>query len=90
MARTKTVTIGGVEYKLQSVSPSWYWDTNDKYGMTGGRKRTREYMDTMFKNCVISPPEVKQNGIAHFDEQDDIASTGDLIREIESFLDERV
>ena len=30
MAKQKKVTVNGTEYTLQSVSPTWYYDTNDE------------------------------------------------------------
>ena len=58
MAKTKKVTVNGQEFELQSVSPSWYYDFNDECGNTGsGKRKSAKYMDGMFKNCVISPPE---------------------------------
>ena len=60
MAKQKKVTVNGTEYTLQSVSPTWYYDTNDECGNTGsGKKKSAEYMDRMFKNCVIAPAEVR-------------------------------
>ena len=39
MARQKKVTVNGTEFTLQSVSPSWYYETNDECGNTGSGKR---------------------------------------------------
>ena len=89
MAKTKTVTINGTEFQLQSVSPTWYLDHNDKTGMTGGKKKTADYMDGLFKNVVISPKEVQNEGIKYFDATDDIYTAEELLKEIESFLRER-
>lgn len=87
MAKTKTVKINGQEFTLQSVSPSWYYDFNDECGNTGGGKRkSTKYMDGMFKNCVTSPPEVKAEGMAYFDERDDLSTPEKLISAIEQFL----
>ena len=86
MAKTKTVTINGQEFALQSVSPTWYMEQNDKYGMTGGKKETAKYMDTLFRNVVTAPAEVTATGMAYFDEKEDIKSAVDLLKEIESFL----
>lgn len=87
MAKTKDVTVNGQEFKLQSVSPSWYFSTNDECGMTGGKKRdTSKYLDTMFKNVVVSPPEVAKNGLKYFDDQDDVKTPEKLIKAIEEFL----
>lgn len=89
MAKTKKVTIGEQEFTLQSVSPSWYYDFNDECGNTGSSKRkSAKYMDGMFKNCVISPPEVKAEGMAYFDEKDDLRTPEKLIGAIEQFLRE--
>lgn len=87
MAKTKEITIYGQPFTLQSVSPSWYYDFNDECGNTGGGKRkSTKYMDGMFKNCVISPPEVKADGMKYFDEKEDLRTAEKLIAEIESFL----
>lgn len=89
MAKTKDIKIGDQEFKLQSVSPSWYYDFNDECGNTGGGKRkSAKYMDGMFKNCVISPPEVKAEGMAYFDEKEDLRTPEKLISAIEQFLRE--
>lgn len=87
MAKTKNVTLDGQEFTLQSVSPSWYFETNDDCGMTGGGRRdTSKYLDTMFKNCVTSPAEVKSMGMAYFDDKEDVKMPEKLIRAIEQFL----
>lgn len=86
LARTETKIIRGVEYTLQSVSPKWYFDTNDRCGMTGDRKDMYAYMDAMIKNVVVSPPEVAAGGMRYFDAQEDIATPEALIKEIERFL----
>ena len=87
MAKQTKVTINGTEYTLQSVSPSWYMEQNDKYGMTGSGKRdTSKYMDIMFRNVVVTPAEVAQGGMTFFDQNDDIKTAVDLLKEIESFL----
>lgn len=89
MARQKKVTVNNVDYTLQSVSPQWYMETNDECGMTGGKRDTAKYIDTMFKNVVIAPAEIKEKGIEYFNEIEDIDSTEKLLKEIESFLRER-
>ena len=86
MAKQHKVTVGGQEFTLQSVSPTWYMEQNDKYGMTGGKKETAKYMDVMFRNCVIAPAEVANGGMTYFDEKEDIKTAVDLLKEIESFL----
>lgn len=89
MSKTKTVSIEGQEYTLQSVSPSWYFEQNDDCGMTGGGKRnTTKYLDTMFKNCVTAPAEVKSTGMSYFDDKEDVKTPEKLIKAIESFLRE--
>lgn len=89
MAKQKKVTVNGTEYTLQCVSPTWYYDTNDECGNTGsGKKKSAEYMDRMFKNCVIAPAEVRNQGMAYFDEQEDLKGPEALIKAIETFLRE--
>lgn len=90
MARTKTVTVDGVNYTLQSVTFTWYSNLTDLYvNPANGRKNTAKYADTLIKGCVTAPAEVAKNGISYFDEQDDLITPGELVREIESFLGER-
>ena len=73
MARQKKVTVNGTEFTLQSVSPSWYYETNDECGNTGsGKRKSAEYMDSM----------------AYFDEKDDLKTPEGLIKAIENFLRE--
>ena len=86
MAKTKKITIDGQEFTLQSVSPSWYYDFNDECGMTGGKRKTAKYMDGLCKNCVVSPPEIKAEGMAYFDAKDDIQTPEKLVGQIEQFL----
>ena len=89
MAKTKEITIGEQKFTLQSVSPSWYYDFNDECGNTGsGKRKSAEYMDRMFKNCVIAPAEVRNEGMAYFDEKDDLKTPEGLIKAIENFLRE--
>ena len=54
MAKKKEVLVNGNKFVLQSVSPRWYFDLNDRCGMTGGKKRTADYIDELFKNVVRS------------------------------------
>ena len=87
MAKQKKVTVNGVEYTLQSVSPKWYFDVNDRHGMTGGKKDTAGYLDEMFRNVVVEPAAVTAKGLDYFDEMDDgIATAEKLLMEVESFL----
>ncbi|MCI8442569.1 MAG: hypothetical protein HFG27_08570 [Provencibacterium sp.] len=90
MARTKTVTVNKQDYTLQSVSPSWYLQNSDRHRMTGsGTKDTAGYMDELIKNCVIEPAEVRQKGIAFFDDAEDLVSLTELVGAIETFLKSR-
>lgn len=89
MAKQKEVTINGQKFKLQSVSPRFYYEMNDSCGMTGNKKDTPKYLDEMFKNIVIEPKEVSVKGLDYFDDFDDIDTSEKLLIEIESFLRER-
>ena len=90
MARTKTVTVGGTDYQLQSATFAWYSNLNDLYiNPANGRKNTAKYVDALIKGCVTAPAEVAKGGLKYFDEQDDIATPSELVREIETFLAER-
>lgn len=90
MARTKTVTVGGTDYQLQSVTYSWYSNLTDLYiNPANGRKNTAKYVDALIKGCVTAPAEVSKGGLKYFDEQDDLATPSELVREIENFLAER-
>lgn len=86
MSKTAKITIDEQEYTLQSVSPSWYFRTNDECGITGGKRNTSDYIDKMLRNCVVSPPEIKAEGIKYFDDKEDIGTPEKLLREIERFL----
>ena len=90
MARTKTVTVGGTDYQLQSVTYSWYSNLTDLYiNPANGRKNTAKYVDALIKGCATAPAEVAKGGLKYFDEQDDLATPSELVREIENFLAER-
>lgn len=90
MARTKTVTVGGTDYQLQSATFAWYSNLTDLYiNPANGRKNTAKYVDALIKGCVTAPAEVAKGGLKYFDEQDDIATPSELVREIETFLAER-
>ena len=89
MAKKSGVTVNGTDYTLQSVSPQWYMEINDKYGMTGGKRDTAGYIDELLKNAVIEPKEVASEVIGYFNRNDDIDSTEKLLHEIESFLRKR-
>lgn len=91
MARTKTIVLNGEEYQLQSVTYSWYVNLIDLYiNPNSGRKNTAKYTDLLIKGCVITPIEVANRGVQYFDERDDIKTPGELAKEIEDFLGERV
>ena len=90
MARTKNITIDGIEYTLQSVNFTWYSNLTDLYiNPANGRKNTAKYADALIKGCVTSPPEVAKRGISFFDDEDDLLTPGELVKEIEIFLSER-
>ena len=90
MARTKTVLVNDVEYELQSVNFSWYSNLTDLYiNPAHGRRSTAKYTDALIKGCVVKPAEVAKAGLKFFDDQDDLATPGELVREIENFLAER-
>ncbi len=90
MTRTKQITVNDVDYTLQSVTFSWYSNLTDLYiNPANGRKNTAKYADALIKGCVTAPAEVAKGGIKFFDDQDDLATPGELVREIESFLGER-
>lgn len=90
MARTKTVLVNGVEYKLQSVNFSWYSELTDLYiNPARGRRHTAKYTDALIRGCVVEPADVAKNGLKSFDDLDDLATPGELVREIENFLAER-
>ena len=86
MAKQKEVVVNGNKFMLQSVSPRWYFDLNDRCGMTGGKRKTAEYIDELFKNVVIDPKEVSTKGFDYFEEAEDILTSEKLLGEIESFL----
>lgn len=90
MSRQKTITLNGTEYQLQSANFSWYTNLTDLYlHPASGRKNTARYADALIKGCVIAPAEVAKGGLKFFDEQDDIITPSELVREIENFLSER-
>ena len=86
MAKQKEVVVNGNKFMLQSVSPRWYFDLNDRCGMTGGKRKTAEYIDELFKNVVIDPKEVSTKGCDYFEEAEDILTPEKLLGEIESCL----
>jgi hypothetical protein len=90
MARTKTITIDGVDYTLQGVNFTWYTNLTDLYiAPASGRKNTAKYADALIRGCVTAPPEVAKGGLKYFDDMDDLGTPGELVREIETFLGER-
>lgn len=90
MARTKTVTVSGTDFSLQSVTFSWYSNLTDLYvNPANGRKNTAKYVDALIRGCVTAPAEVAKGGLKYFDEQEDLVTPSELAREIENFLSER-
>lgn len=90
MARTKNITVNGIDISLQSVTFTWYSNLTDLYvNPANGRKNTAKYADALIKGCVTAPKELAQNGLKYFDEQDDLTTPGELVHEIENFLAER-
>lgn len=90
MARKEQITVNGEKYTLQSVSPRWYFELNDRCGMTGrGERDTAQYMDELLKNAVVEPVEVSVKGLGYFDDLEDIDTPEKLLREIESFFRKR-
>ena len=90
MARTKKVTVNNTEYTLQGVTFTWYSNLTDLYiNPVSGRKNTAKYADALIKGCVTAPAEVAKQGLKYFDDQEDLATPGELVREIENFLGER-
>lgn len=90
MARTKNITVNGVDITLQSVTFSWYSNLTDLYiNPANGRKNTAKYADTLIKGCVTAPAEIAKGGIKYYEEQEDLVTPGELVREIETFLAER-
>lgn len=82
--------MNNVEYTLQSVTFTWYSNLTDLYiNPASGRKNTAKYADALIKGCVTAPAEVAKQGLKYFDDQEDLATPGELVREIENFLGER-
>ena len=86
MYRKENITVNGQEFELQSVSPRWYFEVNQRCGMSGDNKDILRYMDTLFKNVVTCPIEVIPKGFDYFEEREDIETAELLVREIERFL----
>lgn len=89
MANQTTVKINGQSFKLQSVSPSWYFGLSDDCKMGTEKRDTVKYMDTLFKNTVIEPKELASDGMDYFDNREDIETAEKLVGEIERFLRSR-
>ena len=89
MARTKNITVNGIDITLQSVTFSWYTNLTDLYiNPANGRKNTAKYVDALLKGCVTAPAEVAKRGLDYFEEQDDITTPNELSKAIETFLGE--
>ena len=87
MAKKKDVVIRGLKVRMQSVSPSWYFDllTDCK---DNGNMDNRRFMDELLRACVIQPAEIRTRGLDFFDEKEDRRTALDLVKEINRFLDE--
>ena len=81
MYRKENITVNGQEFELQSVSPRWYFEVNQRCGMSGDNKDILRYMDTLFKNVVTCPIEVMRKGFDYFEEREDIETAELLVRE---------
>ncbi len=80
MARTKSITVNGIDFELRSVTFTWYTNLTDLYiNPIKGRRNTAKYADTLIKGCVTSPKEIAEAGLKYFDEKDDISTPGDLV-----------
>ncbi|GHU75659.1 hypothetical protein AGMMS49992_20060 [Clostridia bacterium] len=87
MPENKKITINDVEYELQIVQPSWYYEQVDRFGISGHSQRnTSGYMDALFRHVVVSPAEVRNKGMKYFDDRYDFETPLRLIKQIESFL----
>ena len=62
----KTITIEGKEYKLQSPSLKWFMDISDK--VDNSKISSYDFTDAVLRNAVVSPPEIKAQGVAYFNE----------------------
>ena len=86
MSRTTTVTIDDIDYTLQSVSPSWFYELQDDCGIGTDNRDTKKFINELLKNTVIMPSEIKTEGMKYFDRNDDIGTPEKLTKEILSFL----
>ena len=86
MARIATVTIDDVDYTLQSVSPSWFYELQDDCGIGTNDRDMKKFINELLKNVVVSPAEIKSEGIKYFDKKDDIGTSEKLTKEIMAFL----
>jgi hypothetical protein len=53
--RTKSVKVNGTEYKLQSVSPTWYYDLTTRAQLPGGRIDINILNSELIENVVVEP-----------------------------------
>lgn len=86
MSRTTTVTIDEKDYTLQSVSPSWFYETIDDCGVGTDNQDSKKYINELLKNVVVSPAEIKSEGLKYFDKDDNVGTVKKLIKEINRFL----
>lgn len=84
MSKTKDIKVDGVKITLQSVSPRWFFEQQDHYGIGTSDRNLPEYMHILFQNVVVSPPDIRNKGLDYFD--DDIGGAEELFKEINSFL----
>lgn len=84
--RQSTVVVNGQEFDLQSVSYRWYIEQNDEYGMTGGKRDTAGYMDTILRNVVTSPAAIAVEGLDYFDKRGDFDTPMKLMGAIDKFF----
>ena len=85
MNRQEKVNINDQDFTLQSVSISWYYDINDRF-LSGKQRRSAGYIDALLRGVVVEPLEVKNKGLAYFEETGDLATVEMLVARIEKFL----
>ena len=86
MAKSETVEVGGVAYTLQNPSPRWYLQCTTRNRDANGNLDLEDYLDELFKNCVVSPADVRNRGLACFDDAEDLQGALQLRKAMERFL----
>jgi hypothetical protein len=86
MAKTKEINLRGLEITLQNPSPQWYLECVSRNKDANGNTELNDYCDELFKNCVVAPAELRQDGMRFFDRREDLKGALDLRKEIERFL----